>query len=69
MQLFTASDKVSNGIPPKPTRLRFSSYGAVHLSIHPCRKPQGILAKANNFWILLINCLNNHIINMCPLTW
>jgi len=26
---------------------RSSSYGAVHLTIHPCGKPQGILAKAN----------------------
>jgi hypothetical protein len=23
------------------------SFGAVHLAIHPCGKPQGILAKAN----------------------
>ena len=31
----------------KPARLRSSSYGAVHLAIHPCIKLQGILAKAN----------------------
>jgi len=60
MKLPTASGGVSSGIPPKPTRLRSRSYGAVHLAIlsgrspacrtkayHPCGKPQGILAKAN----------------------
>jgi hypothetical protein len=31
----------------KPTRLRSLSFGAVHLAIQPCGKPQGILAKAN----------------------
>jgi len=47
MKLPTASGGVSSGIPPKPTRLRSMSFGAVHLAIHPCGKPQGILAKAN----------------------
>jgi len=36
-----------SGIASKLTRLRSLSYGAVHLTIHPCSKLQGILAKAN----------------------
>ena len=47
MKLPAASGGVSSGIPPKPTRLRSMSFGAVRLAIHPCGKPQGILAKAN----------------------
>jgi len=47
MKLSTASGGVSSGIAPHPTRLRSSSYGTVHPAIHPCGKPQGILAKAN----------------------
>jgi hypothetical protein len=30
------------------------SFGAVHLAIHPCGKPQGILAKANKKRRLMI---------------
>jgi hypothetical protein len=29
-------------------------YGTVHLTIHPCGKPQGILAKANKFKVILL---------------
>jgi hypothetical protein len=47
MKLPAASGGVSSGIPPKQTRLRSMSFGAVRLAIHPCGKPQGILAKAN----------------------
>jgi hypothetical protein len=47
MKLPASSGGVSGRIPPKPTRLRSMSFGAVHLAIHPCGKPQGILAKAN----------------------
>ena len=47
MKLPASSGRVSSGIPPKPTRLRSMSFGAVRLAIHPCGKPQGILAKAN----------------------
>jgi hypothetical protein len=47
MKLPAASGGVSSGIPPKQTRLRSMSFGAVRLAIHPCGKPQGILAEAN----------------------
>jgi len=29
-----------------------TSFAAVHLAIHPCGKPQGILAKANKAYAL-----------------
>ena len=47
MKLPAASGGVSSGIPPKQTRLRSMSFGAVRLAIHPSGKPQGILAEAN----------------------
>jgi hypothetical protein len=47
MKLPAASGGVSSGIPPKPTRLRSLSFGAVRPAIHPRGKPRGILAKAN----------------------
>jgi hypothetical protein len=47
MKFPAASGGVSSEIVSKPTRLRSMSYGEVHLAIHHCGKPQGILAKAN----------------------
>jgi hypothetical protein len=47
MKLPTSSARVSIGIPPKPTRLRSISSGAVRLAIHLYSLPQGNLAKAN----------------------
>jgi hypothetical protein len=60
MKLPAASGGVSSGIPPKQTRLRSMSFGAVRLAIHPCGKPQGILAKANKKIITLF-CLSSSI--------
>jgi len=58
MKLPTASGGVSSGIPPSCRVIAFgedgslpgfalTSFAVVHLAIHPCGKPQGILAKAN----------------------
>jgi hypothetical protein len=59
MKLPAASGGVSSGIPPKQTRLRSMSFGAVRLAIHPCGKPQGILAKANKFDHYVIESLGH----------
>jgi hypothetical protein len=69
MKLPTASSGVSSGIAPSclviasgddgsQPAFALTSFGAVHLAIHPCGpakpdgicdKPQGILAKANKY--------------------
>jgi hypothetical protein len=61
MKLPAAGGGVFSGIPPKQTSLCSMSFGAVRLAIHPCGKPQGILAEANKIEVHKL-CLDKRII-------